>query len=118
MPRVRQHLKDERLSLRVKQRRDRPVEIGRDPVAHVRLDQSLQPVGWRRPGVERIHRLHERLHCRARIGLQLLQPPPQLLEVAELGDGHPGQGGLVRQRLGKRRVLRQPEERAQRRISQ
>jgi hypothetical protein len=115
---VGQHPQHELAGLRVDQFRHRPVEIRRDPVPHIGLHQALQPVGRGGAGVEGIERRGERQHRLVRLGAQRRQLLAQQPEVAELGDRHPAQGGLVRERGSERRVLGQPEVRVQFRVGQ
>ena len=108
---VAQHPEDQFPGLRIHQLRHRAVEVSRDPIAHVRLDQPFQPVGWGGPGVEGIQRRRERQHRRLRLGAQRRQMLPEQPEMAELGHGHAAQRGLVRERGSQRGVLGQLEER-------
>ena len=118
VPRVGQNPQHEIAGLRVDQFRDRPVEVRRDPIPHVGLDQALEPVSRGGAGVEGIQRRGERQHRLLRLGAQRRQLVAQQPEVAELGGRHPGQGGLVGERGGERRVLGQPEVGVQFRVGQ
>ncbi len=75
-----------------------PVEVERDAVSHVRLDQRLQPVGRPRLRVPGVQRGHERRHRRVGIGAELAQPVAQEAEVGVLGHGQLTQRGPVGQR--------------------
>ena len=118
VPGVGQHPQHEIAGLRVDQFRHRPVEVRRDPVPHIGLDQALEPVSRRGAGVEGIQRRGERQHRLLWLGAQRRQLLAQQPEVAELGGRHPGQGGLVGERGGERGVLGQPEVGVQFRVGQ
>ena len=98
--------------------RHRPVEVRSDPVPYIGLDQPLEPVSRGGAGVEGIQRRGERQHRLLWLGAQRRQMLAQQPEVAELGGRHPGQGGLVGERGGERRVLGQPEIGVQFRVGQ
>ena len=115
---VGQHLVDQGLGARIGEVRDHAVEIGRDTVTHVGLDQAFEPVGGTGPGVEGVQGGHKRPHGGVRVDVQLLEPSQQLPEVAVLGHGHLAQGNLVGQGLRFGRVGGQPEEAAQGRVGQ
>jgi hypothetical protein len=66
--RIRQHLIDESLGLRIEQVGNRPVEISGDTVTDIGLDQSFEPVGRTGTVMEGIQGLHERLHGGVRVG--------------------------------------------------
>ena len=88
--------------------RDLPVEVLRDPVPDVGLDQALEPVVRCGPLVERVDGHDERRDRLLRVGPELLQPRDDLFVVEELGDGEASDLGLVadaRRRLGVRREL-------------
>jgi len=115
---IRQHLIDQSPCLRIEQVRDRPVEVSRNTVTDIGLDQSFEPVGGTGTVMERIQGLHERLHGGVRLGVKFLEPPQQPPEVAVLGDGHFGQRHLVAQGLRDGRGIGQPEKTTQGRIGQ
>ncbi len=118
VPGVSQHPQHEIAGLRVDQFRHRPVEVRRDPVPHIGLDQAFEPVSRGGAGVESIQRRGERQHRLLWLGAQRRQLLAQQPEVAELGGCHPGQGSLVGERGGERRVLGQPEVGVQFRVGQ
>ena len=68
--------------------------------------------------MEGLQRRGERQHRLVRLGAQRGQLVAQQPEVAELGHGHAGQGGPVRERRSQRRVFGQPEVRVQFGVSQ
>ena len=70
LPAVAQALDDDGAGVRVEERRDLGVEVRGQPVADVRRHQTLEPVRGRRPGVEGVEGLHERLHGRDRVGAE------------------------------------------------
>ena len=118
VPGVGQNPQHEIAGLRVDQFRHRPVEVRSDPVPYIGLDQPLEPVSRGGAGVEGIQRRGERQHRLLWLGAQRRQMLAQQPEVAELGGRHPGQGGLVGERGGERRVLGQPEIGVQFRVGQ
>jgi len=60
-----------------------------------------------------VERGDEGLHRLRRLGADLREPVPELLEVVELGRRHLGQLRLVRERRRQLGVLREPLERRQ-----
>ena len=73
-----------------------PIEVGRQPVPHVGLDQRLAPGLRLGPGVEGFDRSHERRHRLLRVGAELGDPVDQLAVVADLQRRLLGQRGAQR----------------------
>ncbi len=116
--RVGEHVEYQRPGSRVHQFGHRPVEIGGNAVAHVGLDQPLQPVGRGGAGVEGVQRVHKRQHRLVGLGAHQRDLPAQQPEVAEFRDRHLTQGRLVGERGGQRRVIGKPEESDEFRVGQ
>ena len=102
---------DQVAGVRVEVRRDLAVEVVGQPVADVRLDQALVPVGRRGVLVEEVERLAERRHRQERVRAELADPVVQRADPAELEARHAGDLDLVLQRRRQLAVLGEPLER-------
>ena len=110
MPRVVEHLEHETARVVVHESGDLPVEVRRDAVPHVRLDQALEPVARCGPAVELLERLNERDHRGLRLHAELDQAAAQPLVMMELGDRHRGELAAVLEARRQPGVLGQPFE--------
>ena len=108
--RVGEHLEHQHSGRWIEQLRDLAVEVGRDAVADIRLDQALRPVGRRGLRVKSLKRDDEGRH-------RLLRGDPHAVEVAfdqpvvaEFGGGKLGERRLVFEGRRHPRVVSEPLE--------
>ena len=94
---VAEHLAHQVARGRVEVRRRLAVEVARDAVSHVGLDQALQPVGGRGQVMKRVQRGDIGRHGLLRVDPEVAQVLAQLLEVGELAGGERRQGRPVAQ---------------------
>ena len=89
------HFEDEGLRVRVEILGDLAIEVDADPVAHIGLDETLQPVARCCHLVESLEGAAEGLHGGGRIDPHLPKALAKPREMTELRRGHGGQLGLV-----------------------
>ena len=95
-----------------------PVEVGRQPVADIGLDQRFAPGARFGPGVEGLDRGHERRHGLLRVDAKLGDPVHQPSVVAHLDRRLLRQRGSQRGARGHPGVVRHPVEGAQLAVGQ
>jgi hypothetical protein len=118
VPGVGEDVEDQRTVGIGQERGDLPVEVGRETVPDVGLDQSLQPGAGAGALVEGVERGDERGHRVGRVHAELRQPIGESHVMRDLGCRHPGQRRAAAEGGGEPGVLGQPVEGGQFRVGE